>query len=252
MKLFSALFGRKSAAAKLPEVDYDFDDAASGAAPGKLDMDDYAELPGPVADDTDASAGGTENDAPAAVNIWDLEDDGDDAAQGAAVAAPTTSRGRRNRTRLLGFDKSDGDVVDIFGGGTKAASGTQTQFPVGWILVVDGPGHGHCFTLFAGMSQIGRGEDQTVCLDFGDSAISRNNHAAIVFDEGERKFVLGHGGKANIVRLNDNPVISNEDLADGDRIKIGDTMLQLKILCGPDFNWSDTGGNEERDDVAIA
>jgi len=102
------------------------------------------------------------------------------------------------------------------------------------------------------MSQIGRGEDQAVPLDFGDMSISRNNHAAVVFDGASRTFMLGHGGKTNIVRLNDQPVISNESLTDGDKIKIGETTLQLKTLCGDDFDWSSTEDGEEREDVAIA
>lgn len=194
------------------------------------------------------------------VNIWDL--DGGDASNDApvaeaapAVAAPdrASARARRNRTRLIGFDKSDGDVVDLFDEDKKVSPTERVQFPVGWMLVVEGPGRGHCFAITAGMAQIGRAEDQAIQLDFGDAAISRNNHAAIVYDPEEQKFLLGHGGKANIVRLNGKPVISNEDLADGDKISIGDTVLQLKTLVGEDFTWDETNTEEdEDDDLAIA
>lgn len=200
-------------------------------------------------------------------NIWDMEDD-EDAAEETPTAEEKTiapgmasasarnlaaTRARRNRTRLLGFEKSDGQVVDLFDAEPQKASAEQVQFPVGWLLVVEGPGRGHCFAIVAGMSLIGRGADQTVQLDFGDKAISRNNHAAVVFDEETNCFILGHGGKTNIVRLNGKPVISNETLEDGDKIKIGDTTLQLRTLCGPGFNWSSDGTDgEEHEDVAIA
>ncbi len=209
-----------------------------------------------------------------AANIWDIETEDafeyEDDALTNALAAPlaasepeptshvsptsrASSRARRNRTRLIGFDKSDGNSVDLFDGSNQPEQTAKVQFPVGWILIVAGPGRGHCFSLFSGMAQMGRGEDQAIQLDFGDSAISRNNHAAIVYDAEEKKFILGHGGKANIVRLNGKPLISNEDLADGDTIKLGGTTLQLKVLCGPDFDWSEADDDgEEREDVAIA
>ena len=103
------------------------------------------------------------------------------------------------------------------------------------------------------MSQIGRGEDQAIQLDFGDNAVSRTNHAAIVYDAEKHTFLLGHGGKSNIVRLNDEPVISNEALKDGDMIRIGETTLRFTPLCSPEFNWADDNtDDEENDDVAIA
>ncbi len=277
MKLFTGLFGRKAKAEARQEAEFNLSaskDTLDRVEMLKLDeVNDAMPAPAPApATDTAteanidhgllarAAAKAPVEEAPqAAVNIWDLddEDQGDGSAASAppAVAAPdrATSRARRNRTRLIGFDKSGGDVVDLFEGGQQQAAPASTaQFPVGWLLVMQGPGRGHSFPLVAGMSQIGRGEDQAVRLDFGDNAISRQNHAAIVYDSENRKFILGHGGKANIVRLNDQPVISNEDLADGDKIKIGDTLIQLKTLCGESFDWSDTAGDEEREDVAIA
>ncbi|OED50756.1 hypothetical protein AB838_01010 [Rhodobacteraceae bacterium (ex Bugula neritina AB1)] len=118
-------------------------------------------------------------------------------------------------------------------------------------MVADGPGYGESFTLQAGMSAIGRGEDQAVALDFGDTAISRNNHAAIVFDPETSQFFLGHGGKSNIVRLNGQPVISNEALKSGDQIRLGETTLRFMALCGEDFNWT-SAGTQEAEHVEIA
>lgn len=197
------------------------------------------------------------------VNIWDMDDDAStplpttapvlpQAADPAANAARSPSRARRTKTRLIGFDKSDGDVVDLFDEVPKAAPTVRAKFPVGWLVVSEGPGRGECFALSSGMSQIGRGEDQAVQLDFGDSAISRTNHAAIVYDPENREFLLGHGGKSNIVRLNDKPLISNEALKTGDVIKMGETLLRFVALCDETFSWADTGSAGEDEDVAIA
>ncbi len=198
-----------------------------------------------------------------AVNIWDLEDDGSSTelpatapalsatAPAPAAASRSSARSRRTKTRLIGFEKSDGEVVDLFNDAPKATPTKHVKFPVGWIVVADGPGRGASFSLLAGMSQIGRGEDQAIQLDFGDNAISRTNHAAIVFDPDSKEFLLGHGGKSNIVRLNDKPLISNEALKTGDIVRIGETVLRFVALCDASFNWSE-GSSGEDEDVAIA
>ncbi len=198
-----------------------------------------------------------------AVNIWDLEDytpaaspapatpSPEAPAAASAAAARSPARSRRTKTRLIGFEKSDGDVVDLFNDAPKATPTKSVKFPVGWIVVTEGPGRGESFSLLAGMSQIGRGEDQAVQLDFGDNSISRTNHAAIVYDPSTKEFLLGHGGKSNIVRLNDKPLISNEPVKTGDLIRIGETVLRFVALCDKSFNWTD-GATEEDEDVAIA
>lgn len=205
-------------------------------------------------------------EAPAtAMNIWDLDDDSASTqlpevapavpsatpAEASAAAARSPARSRRTKTRLIGFEKSDGDVVDLFNDSPKAAPTQRAKFPVGWIVVAEGPGRGESFALMAGMSQIGRGEDQAVQLDFGDNSISRTNHAAIVYDPESKEFLLGHGGKSNIVRLNDKPLISNETMKTGDVIRLGETVLRFVALCDTSFNWTD-GANGEDEDVAIA
>lgn len=182
-----------------------------------------------------------------AANIWDMDDDAP-----AAPAPAASSRKRRTKTRLIGFDNSQGDVVDLFDGSNATAPRQRAKHPVGWAIVVSGPGRGECFSLEAGMNQIGRGTDQAVQLDFGDNAISRTNHAAIVYDVETHTFMAGHGGKSNIVRLNDEPLISNAPLKDGDKIRLGETTLLFKALCSAEFNWVEVSGDEEQEDVAIA
>jgi hypothetical protein len=171
-----------------------------------------------------------------------------------AVPSPTTGRaGRRAgrvRTRLLGFEHSSNDDGDVF---EKASAGTATaqgKYPVGWLVVVKGPGRGASFTLANGVSQIGRGEDQAVTLDFGDTSISRQGHAVIAYDSELRKHFLGHGGKVNIVRLNDRPVLSTENLSDGDHIRVGETTLRFVAFCGAEFDWSE--GQSDDDDADVA
>ena len=46
----------------------------------------------------------------------------------------------------------------------------------------------------------------------------------------EAQFFLGHGGKANLVRLNDKPVLSTEEVSSSDLIRIGETSLILQPL----------------------
>ena len=236
MSFFGKLFGGKKQAAPVQTAP-----VASEPVP---DMPEPAPAPAPAAPQVAVEAAEE-------VNIWELNEE-DEAVLEAVTQPATKSRRRRNATRLIGFEHSDETIVDLFD--QKAASVVQEtlQFPVGWMLVIEGEGRGHCFGLVAGLNQVGRGDENSINLDFGDSAISRKNHFAVVYDAEERKFMLGHGGKSNIVRLNGKAVISNEDLADGDKIKAGGTVLQLKTLCGADFDWSDTEAEEGHVDVAIA
>jgi pSer/pThr/pTyr-binding forkhead associated (FHA) protein len=136
--------------------------------------------------------------------------------------------------------------------GEPGSKARLVMFPTGWLIVTDGPGRGAAFPLPQGVSHIGRGTDQTVALDFGDMAISRQNHAAVAYDGATHRFHIGHGGKSNLVRLNGKPLLSTEALSDGDEIQIGETTLMLKVLCSPAFNWSAGEAGGDGHDVAIA
>lgn len=158
-------------------------------------------------------------------------------------------RAGRVKTRLLGFDSTPGlaaDPIDAARGQVPITTAAPPdRCPTGWIVVVKGPGRGAHFPIFTGVFQIGRGEDQAIKLDFGDSSISRSNHAAIAYDDEQNSFFLGHGGKTNLIRLNDRPVISTEPLAHHDRIRIGETTLLFVALCADGFRWDDADGPDD-------
>ncbi len=161
-----------------------------------------------------------------------------------AVPLPAAGRGAggrsgRVKTRILGFTAPAAASEDPFekAGGTAKLTDASASFPVGWLVVVDGPGRGAAFTIFDGVTQIGRGEDQTVRLNFGDNSISRENHAAIAYDNEQQTFFIGHGGKANLVRVNNRPVLSTEELQSDDTVRIGETTLRFVAFCGAKFSW---------------
>lgn len=196
-------------------------------------------------------------------NIWDMEDEPVSVAAPAPARAPVAEtapprRAARNKTRVLGFDPQAASVVPLFDEGRSeevgqpAAAAKVASHPTGWLVVIAGPGRGNAFSLMQGVSQIGRGSDQTVPLDFGDMTISRQNHAAIAYDPMTHQFHCGHGGKTNLVRLNGKPLLSTELMKDGDTIQIGETTLLLKVLCTPAFNWSQSEAGGDGHDMAIA
>lgn len=145
-----------------------------------------------------------------------------------------SNRSGRVKTRLLGFSAESFGAADPF----ENAQPAQTSFPVGWLVVISDQGRGSSFALQDGVSSIGRGTDQTVCLDFGDTSISRENHLSVAFDSEQNKFFIGQSGKANLARLNKAPLLSTEELRSGDLIRLGETTLRFIAFCDSDFRWN--------------
>ncbi len=160
-------------------------------------------------------------------------------AMQSAGPAPSDDPDMRARTRLLGFGNGAQAVADPFAEAPSDDATPTGLFPTGWLVIVDGPGRGNALTIHDGVSTIGRGPDQGVVLDFGDTSISRQHHAAIAYDREQNRFFIGHGGKSNIIRLNNRPVLSTEDLNHADLLRIGETTLRFVSLCDAEFQWED-------------
>lgn len=199
-----------------------------------------------------------------ALNIWEMEEEPSapvpvpTPARDIAADAGVRRRATRTKTRVLGFEPQPAAVVPLFDEGRMDESiepgdkAGVVMYPTGWLVVKSGPGRGAAFPVMRGVSQIGRSTDQTIALDFGDMAISRQHHAAIAYDPTGHQFHVGHGGKSNLVRLNGKPLLTTAVMADGDELQIGETTLMLKVLCTADFNWSAVDSEGDSNDMAIA
>ena len=121
----------------------------------------------------------------------------------------------------------------LFDAPPNPPAASRPACPVGWLAVVEGPGTGEWFVLEAGLSEIGRGEGQTVRLDFGDAGLSEARHAALAFDGATDAFhVRGNGLRVNGI-ARDGAV----RVRDGDVIGLSATGLKLVALAGPNFRW---------------
>lgn len=107
---------------------------------------------------------------------------------------------------------------------------------VGWLVVLNGPGKGTSLTLGHGLNQIGRGPNQRVSLNFGDTLISSEDHAKIMYEDGE--FYIAHGSGKNLTRLNGKMIPNMVALESHSTIQLSkNTTCMFVALCGPEFDW---------------
>jgi hypothetical protein len=199
---------------------------------GRAEDDDIARVPGmdgPGAQDDIAYA----RAQIARLSVGALDDD---------PASGQAESGSRAKTRVLGFHARESASPDPFAQDDSAAAASGPcpgLFPVGWLVIVAGAGRGTAFALFDGVSSIGRSFEHAICLDYGDTAISRSAHASVAYDNEANRFFLGAGTRSNLVRRNNRPVLATEELSSGDLVRIGETTLRFVAFCGEEFVWSD-------------
>lgn len=109
----------------------------------------------------------------------------------------------------------------------------------GWLVVVSGPGKGNALKLGYGQNSIGREAGQRVALTFGDSQISRTNHATVTYDPRGNQFYIQPGSGTNLTYISDQPtpVMQPQILEPFSHISLGDTTLRFVPLCGEAFTW---------------
>ena len=145
------------------------------------------------------------------------------------------------RTQLYRPDRSNAPTGDDAGADRSVLAGDDAMAdpPVGWLVIVGGPGRGRVATLGIGVNLIGRDRTERVSLDYGDAMISRKNHGAITYDPRGGKFYVQHGGGTNLTYLDGEPVLSPRELEPLARVQMGNTVLRFVPLCGADFWWDD-------------
>ena len=110
---------------------------------------------------------------------------------------------------------------------------------VGWLACIEGMHYGKSFVLHSGRCFIGRSEENDVVLG-GDMSVSRERHAAIVYDPKAKCFIAAPGESRQLFYLNDNILLSNEKLNAYDVLTVGDEKLLFIPMCGEQFCWEDT------------
>ena len=162
--------------------------------------------------------------------------------------APTTAAERwESATKRIGREDREGKTRILSPHRPPAASSEEpvaatdamADPPVGWLVVVRGPGKGNVLTLGNGMNAIGRGTSSRVRLDFGDGNVSRVNHARVAYEPRQRRWLLSHGDGANLTYLNGELVMAPVEIASGAEIQIGDTTLRFQAFCSQEFDWPD-------------
>lgn len=166
-------------------------------------------------------------------------------SRGAKTSAGTGATGASAdaRTKVI-----RGGKVNVPAG--KAAAGAQTVTPVehvdesdamadppvGWLVVVQGPGRGKVVALGHGRNSIGSAANERCVIDFGDQTISRNGHAVVSYDARNKQFFI-QGGGTNLIYIDDQPVLQAQELAAHAEIQLGETTLRFVPLCNENFNW---------------
>ena len=111
------------------------------------------------------------------------------------------------------------------------------QLLVGWLVVIKGKGRGEDLRVLMGQNSIGRNENNIISINFGDTSISREKHAFIIYDPKHKKFMFKSGEGQNISYLNDEGVYSPMPIKNGDIIEIGETKLKFVQFVNNNFDW---------------
>ena len=128
------------------------------------------------------------------------------------------------------FDKTIG--MAVYSGSGK----TATTPVVGWLVCKEGSEFGKSFELKAGRNFIGRSSDNDVVIK-GDQAVSRKEHAVIVFDPKSSRFHVQPGSSSELFYVNGEVVLQVVEINDRDTITLGETELLFVPLCDDRFSW---------------
>jgi hypothetical protein len=107
---------------------------------------------------------------------------------------------------------------------------------VGWLVCIEGPDRGRDYRIRSENNFIGRDVSMDIAIA-GDDTISRQKHATLAFEPGQKTFWLLPGEGRGLNYVNDKMVMSPVQLAPRDVIRIGKTRLMLVPFVDDSFTW---------------
>lgn len=159
--------------------------------------------------------------------------------------APTIKMPRREDVDpyadTLKAPSPDQDKTVRYGKPSNVPGAEARPLPVGWLVVVKGPGEGHAATIQAGNNSIGRSPDSDIVLDFGDRQIAREKHVRVIYNRVARTFHLAPG-EGPETWLKGELIMQPEKLERGDLVTVGGTVLRFAPFCDETFDWSGEEG----------
>lgn len=108
---------------------------------------------------------------------------------------------------------------------------------VGWLVCTAGEHYGKDFRLKSGRNFIGRARTMDIALE-KEQSVSRERHAAIVYEPKLNIFLVQPGDSSALFYLNGNVVLTPTQVNKNDRLQLGNTELMLIPCCDPSFEWS--------------
>jgi len=107
---------------------------------------------------------------------------------------------------------------------------------VGWLVCIDGPDRGRDYRIRSENNFLGRDPSNHIAIT-GDDTISRQKHATVAFEPGERTFWLMPGGGTGLTYVNGRMVMAPAQLQPRDVIRLGKTSLMLVPFVDASFSW---------------
>jgi len=158
--------------------------------------------------------------------------------------------GDEEKTALYQSSSNDDEKTVYHAGGSSVSDSLsepvqEEQNPLepillsGWLAITSEAGRGKSFTLTFGMNTIGRSEENHISIQNGDSSISREKHAVIIYDYSNNLFFIKHGDGQFLSYVNGEVLLDTRQLKANDKIKVGSTELIFIPLCSEVFNWED-------------
>ncbi len=109
---------------------------------------------------------------------------------------------------------------------------------VGWIVCVKGEYMGESFPLKSGRNNIGRSLSMDIALA-KEKSVSREKHAAIVFEPHQKKFFIQGGESSGLTYVNNELVMVFKEIFDYDMITLGESEFAFIHFVGDKFSWED-------------
>lgn len=171
-----------------------------------------------------ALGGGAQPEFPKTVPISGVSDDAFPATMPADAPAPVfqSEPSPGNMSVTIALDENETGISPVRG----------------WLVATDGEKSGTSFNIHGEQNSIGRGQKFDINLSF-DKSVSSDGNAVIAYDSNSRKFflspVLGRG-KNNIYH-NDSLLLMPVQLADYDKIKLGEVTYVFRSFCNESFTY---------------